>query len=147
MIFSIDLCSTKRNNFILKCFIQFTCTNLGACQNEGDNFFNLLQKEEVPRKGGFPQKRGRSSKPGRNYGYNCSKLQRYKENICNKKLSVEHTLYVQLKGYLELHNEVGSQKPSRTRILVSFELRTFQFCVLGATTLCHPHIKNKKNDI
>ena len=45
MIFSIDLYSTKRNTFILKCFIQFTCTNLDSSQKEGGNFFNLLQKE------------------------------------------------------------------------------------------------------
>ena len=47
MIFSIDLYSMKRNTFILKCFIQFTCTNLDGCQKEG-----------CTQKGGFPQKRG-----------------------------------------------------------------------------------------
>ena len=36
----------KRITFILKCFLQFTCTNLDDCQNEGGNFLNLLQKEE-----------------------------------------------------------------------------------------------------
>ena len=51
MILVIDLFNTKRNTFILKCFIQFTCTNLDSCQKEGGNFLNLLQKEAVPRKG------------------------------------------------------------------------------------------------
>ena len=62
----MTLYSTKRNTFILKCFIQCTCTNLDGSQKEGGNFFNLLQKEGVPRKGGFPQKRG-GSYPGGNY--------------------------------------------------------------------------------
>ena len=52
MIFSIDLYSTKRNTFILKCLIQFTCIYLDGCQKEGSNFFNLLQKEGVPRREG-----------------------------------------------------------------------------------------------
>ena len=43
----------KRNTFILKCFLQFTCTNLDGSQKEGGNFINLLQKG-----GGFPQKMG-----------------------------------------------------------------------------------------
>ena len=50
MIFSIDLYSTKRNTFILKCFIQSTFTNLDGCQKKGGNFLNLLQKE-----GGTPK--------------------------------------------------------------------------------------------
>ena len=37
----------------------------------GGNFFNLLQKEGVPRKGGFPQKTG-GSNPGGNYAYSFS---------------------------------------------------------------------------
>ena len=57
MIFSVDAYSTKCNTFILKCFIkcfiQFTCTNLEGCQKEGGNFFNLLQK-----KGGVQKGRG-----------------------------------------------------------------------------------------
>ena len=41
--------------FILKCFLQFACTNLDGSQKEGDNFLNLLQKEGVPsEKGGVP---------------------------------------------------------------------------------------------
>ena len=44
----------KRNTFILKCFLQFTCTNLDGCQKEWDNFLNLLQKEGCNQKrGGF----------------------------------------------------------------------------------------------
>ena len=55
MLFSIDLYSAKRNNFILKCSIQFTCTHLDGSQKEGGNFFNLFQKEGGSlRKGGVP---------------------------------------------------------------------------------------------
>ena len=62
-------------------------------------------------------------------------------------MSVEHTLHVQPKGYLGLH-EVGSQSPPLPIPSVGFELRTFQFCVLCATPLCQPpHMKNKKNNI
>ena len=35
----------KCNTLVLKCFLQFTCTNLDGCQKEGGNFLNLLQKE------------------------------------------------------------------------------------------------------
>ena len=77
---------------------------------------------------------------------NCSKLYRYRENIGDKKLSVEHTLQVQPEGYLEPHNDVGSQSPFRPSSSVGFELRTFQFCMLCAIPMCQPpHIKNKKN--
>ena len=64
MIFSIDFVWYKCNTFILRCFLQFTCTNLDGCQKGGGNFLNLLQKEGVPRKGGFPQKRGTSNSGG-----------------------------------------------------------------------------------
>ena len=37
--------------------------------------------------------------------------------------------------YLEIHNEVGSQSQSRPSPLVSFELRTFQLCVM-----CYPSV-------
>ena len=68
--FSIGLYSTKHKTFILKCFIQFTRTNLDGFQKEEGNF-NLLQKEGVPRKGGFPsEKRGTGSNPGENYAVN-----------------------------------------------------------------------------
>ena len=43
---------------MLRYFLRFACTNLDAFQKEGGNFLNLHQKEGVPRKGGFPQKRG-----------------------------------------------------------------------------------------
>ena len=72
----------KHNTFILKCFSQFTCTDLDGSQKEGGDFLNLLQKEGgdflnllqkegVPRKGGgwggwFPQKSG-GSNPRGNY--------------------------------------------------------------------------------
>ena len=38
----------------------------GWLSERGRNFFNLLQIEGVPRKGGFPQKKG-GSKHGGNY--------------------------------------------------------------------------------
>ena len=48
----------KRNMFILKCFIQFTCTNLYVCQKEWVTF-NLLQKERGTQKGVVPSERKR----------------------------------------------------------------------------------------
>ena len=68
VIFSIDLYSTKCNTFILKSFMQFTCTNLDGYQKHGGNFFNLLQKEGGTQKEGgeFPHKKW-GSKPGGNY--------------------------------------------------------------------------------
>ena len=61
----------KCNTFILKCFLEFTCTNLDGCQKEGGNFLKFAsEREGYPERGeGFPQKRGGSS-PGRNYGQN-----------------------------------------------------------------------------
>ena len=56
IIFSIDLVQYQNSTLILKCFLQFTCTNLDDCQKEWGNFLNLLQKE-----GG--------SNPGGNYDY------------------------------------------------------------------------------
>ena len=44
-MFSIDLVYTKRNTLILKCFLQFACTNLVGSQKKGVNYLNLLQKE------------------------------------------------------------------------------------------------------
>ena len=46
----------KHNAFILKCFLQLTCTNLGDSQKEGGNFLNLLQKEggSLRKGGGVP---------------------------------------------------------------------------------------------
>ena len=35
----------KHNTFILKCFLQFACTDLDGSQKEGGNFLNLHQKE------------------------------------------------------------------------------------------------------
>ena len=58
----------KRNTFILKCFLQFICTNLDGCQKEPGNFLNLLQKEGVPRKRcrgvGVPSEKGGSNSGG-----------------------------------------------------------------------------------
>ena len=44
------------NTFILKCFLQFACTNLDGFQKEGGNFLNFLQKEGVLRKDGPSEK-------------------------------------------------------------------------------------------
>ena len=55
-------CSTKRNNFIIKYFLQFTFANLDDSQKEEGSFLNLLQN-----RGGFPQKRGGSNQGG-NHG-------------------------------------------------------------------------------
>ena len=65
MIFSIDLVySSKHNTFILKCFYTIHLHQFGWLSERGDNFFNLLQKEGVPRKvKGFFQKRW-GSNPG-----------------------------------------------------------------------------------
>ena len=61
--------STKHNTFILKCFLQFACTNLDGSQKEGVNFLNLHQKEEGNQKGVVPSEKGwrGGSNPGRKY--------------------------------------------------------------------------------
>ena len=41
----------KRNTFILKCLLQFLCTNLDGSHKEEGNFLNLLQKEGGTQKG------------------------------------------------------------------------------------------------
>ena len=64
MVFSIDFYSLKRNTFNLKCFIQFTCTSLDACQKENCNFLNLLQKGGT-QKGGRGEGGGPLEKGGR----------------------------------------------------------------------------------
>ena len=64
--------STKCNAFILKCFLQFICTNLDGSQKESSNFLNLLQKEGVTQKGegggGVPSEKAEEggSNPGEN---------------------------------------------------------------------------------
>ena len=55
----------KRNTFILKCFLQFICTNLDGSQKEGGNFLNLLQKQGIPRKGGASSGKGGGFQPWR----------------------------------------------------------------------------------
>ena len=72
--------STKRNTFILKCFLQFTSTNSDGSQKDGVKFLNLLQKK-VPRKGGFPQKRGDSNPRGNYYYYKFWILQNILWNV------------------------------------------------------------------
>ena len=76
----------KCNTFILKCFSQFTCTNLDGSQKEGDNFLNLLQKEGVLSKGGGGDslgKWGEGSNNGGNYAY-CNLIPRAILNKLNK---------------------------------------------------------------
>ena len=84
MIFSIDLYSTKRNTFILKCFLQFTNTNLDGSQKEGGNFSKFLERDkqrltdrqadrqraggrggECTQKGGSSLRKGRKFQPWR----------------------------------------------------------------------------------
>ena len=61
----MDLYSPKGNTFILKCFMQFTCTNLDGCQKERVTLLICFRKRVFPQKregdeGGF--------NPGGNYG-------------------------------------------------------------------------------
>ena len=55
----------KVNTFILKYFLQFTCTNMDGSQKEGGNFLNLLLKEgsSLRKSGGG----GGGANPGGNY--------------------------------------------------------------------------------
>ena len=53
----------------------------GWFSERGGNFFNLLQKEGVPRKGGFPQKRGGGSNPGGNYVIQIPSFQGGNQNL------------------------------------------------------------------
>ena len=62
MILSINLGQYETNTFILKCFLQFTCTNLDGSQKKGVAFKICFRKRGYPeRGGGFPQKREGSS--------------------------------------------------------------------------------------
>ena len=74
----------KCNTFTLKCFLQFTFTNLDGSQKEGGN---LLQKES-----GIPSENvcGGRSNPGGNYGIT--------ENI-QQKLTLMTLLMNQLSFY------------------------------------------------
>ena len=85
--------STKRNTFILKCFLQFTCTSLDASQKDGGNFFKIcFRKRELPRIGGVPSEK-RGSNPGGNYDSNMFLL----TNLQNIKLVLRKYCS---KGYL-----------------------------------------------
>ena len=56
----------KRNTFILKHFLQFTCTNLDGSQKEGGKFLNLLHKDGGIEKVGVPsEKEGGGFQPWR----------------------------------------------------------------------------------
>ena len=59
MIFSIDLVQYKTQHLHFKVFLTIYMHQFGRFSERGGNFLNLLQKEGVPRKGEFPQKRGR----------------------------------------------------------------------------------------
>ena len=48
----VTILSTKRNTYILKCFLQFGCTNLDGSQKEGGNFLNFLWKDGGSNPGG-----------------------------------------------------------------------------------------------
>ena len=57
----LSIYSTTHNTFVLKCFLQFACSNLDGSQKVGGNFLNLLQ--EV----GYPERGGGVSNPGGNH--------------------------------------------------------------------------------
>ena len=63
MIFSVDLVWYKTQHLHFKLFYIY---QFGWLSERWGNFLNLLQKEGVPKKGGFLQKRG-GSNPGGNY--------------------------------------------------------------------------------
>ena len=67
----------KCNTFILKCFSQFTCTNLDGSQKEGDNFLKFAAERGSTQQGGggFPRKWGEGSNNGGNYAY-CNLIPR-----------------------------------------------------------------------
>ena len=48
----------KCNSFILKCFIQFACTNLDGSQKEGVFFQICFRKWGYPERGGIPSEKG-----------------------------------------------------------------------------------------
>ena len=47
----------KRNTFILKCFLQFACTNLDGCQKEKVTFKFASERGGTQKGGGLTQKR------------------------------------------------------------------------------------------
>ena len=66
--------SAKRNTFILKCFLQFTCTNLDGSQKDEGNVLNLGTQKGGGgslRKGGGGW--GGGSNPGGNHGQTSTK--------------------------------------------------------------------------
>ena len=55
----------KHDTIILKCFIQFTCTNLDGFKKEGVNFLICFRERGYPeRGGGYPQKGEGGLNPG-----------------------------------------------------------------------------------
>ena len=62
----LSIVPTKRNTFILKCFLQFTFTNLDGSQKAGVTF--LIYLREYPERGeGSLRRGGGGSDPGGNY--------------------------------------------------------------------------------
>ena len=60
----------KGNSFILKCFLQFTCTNLDGSQKDEGNVLNLGTQKGG---GGSLRKGGGGSNPGGNHGQTSTK--------------------------------------------------------------------------
>ena len=48
----------KHNTSFLKCFIEFTCTNLDGSQKEGVTFKFASEREGYPESGGVPSEKG-----------------------------------------------------------------------------------------
>ena len=72
-------CSIKCNSFILKCFIQFTCTNLDGSQREGIIFLICFRKRGYMERRGFLQKKG-SFNPGGNCVKNIAFISPFSRN-------------------------------------------------------------------
>ena len=49
----------KRNTFILKCFLQFACTNLDGCQKEKVTFKFASERGGTQKGGGDSLRKGR----------------------------------------------------------------------------------------
>ena len=96
MIFLIDLYSTKHNTFILKCFSQFTCTNMDGSRKEGGNFLNLLQKDGYPERGGSLRKVGVPTLEETM----CRNLYQYGKNYHNQLLEMFTSFYLIFKCVL-----------------------------------------------
>ena len=72
MIFSIDLVQYEMQQLHFKVFLTIYMHQFGWLSEREGNFLNLLQKDGLPRQGGFPHKGGGvgwvGSNPEGNYG-------------------------------------------------------------------------------